>query len=228
MSIESEFSKYAKNYDNNNIIQRIVSRALVRELETKPKTILELGCGSGQIFRQIDWDVTQYLACDFSSSMCAIHPTNEYVEVCCVDFDSDIFWEKIKDKKFDMVLSSSAMQWSKDIDLLLKRLFYVSDRFHGVLFTSNTFKTIYKITKQPQAILSLEAIKKAFDKYNATYEVFEYKVNFDSKKELFDYIKNSGVKGENSIDFKTAKKLYKTYPYDYLEFEVVFVKAFTL
>jgi malonyl-CoA O-methyltransferase len=57
LSIKSEFSEHANDYDGNNIIQRIVSRALVREVENNPKRILELGCGSGQVYRQIDWDL---------------------------------------------------------------------------------------------------------------------------------------------------------------------------
>jgi len=229
LSVESEFSKYAKDYDDNNIIQRIVSRALVREIQTQPKNILELGCGSGQIYRQIDWQIDNYLAIDFSKNMCDLHPRSKNVDVQCYDFDSDVFYKSIQDRaksqKFDMVISSSALQWSKDIDLLLKRIFSVSHTFHGVLFTSNTFKSIYEITKEPKKILSLLEITNAFKPYNATFEVFEYKINFDSKKELFEYIKNSGVKGESNLSYAKAKELYKKYPHLYLEFEVVFVKT---
>ena len=53
-----------------------------------------------------------------------------------------------------------------------------------------------------------------------------YKLEFDNKKDLFDYIKKSGVSGVNaSLDFKDAKKLYKEYNLNYLEFEVIFVKT---
>lgn len=225
MSVENQFSKYARDYDDNNIIQRIVSRALIRELPSKPKKILELGCGSGQIYRQIDWKIDEYLAVDFSLSMCEIHPKSNTIQVECLDFDTDKFFETIKNKKFDMVISSSAMQWSKNIDLLVERIFSVSDSFHGVLFTSNTFKSIYEITNEPKKILSLNEIKSAFEPYGASFEVFNYEINFDSKKELFNYIKNSGVSGGNNLSFTIAKELYKKYPHLYLEFEVVFVKV---
>jgi len=224
MSIKSEFSEHAKDYDGNNIIQRIVSRALVREIKDKPKRILELGCGSGQVFRQIDWDIEYYKAVDFSKDMCKLHPKKKGVEVSCVDFDSQRFFDEISNKRFDIVISSSAMQWSKNLPLLLEQLMKTTNKFSGVLFTSNTFKSIYNITKMKKAILSLDEIKQAFDKYGANYEVFNYKLEFDTKKKLFDYIKNSGVKGEVSLSFKEAKKLYKEYNLNYLEFEVVFVK----
>ncbi len=221
MSIKNQFSKYAKDYDDNNIIQRIVSKALIRECTTKPKKILELGCGSGQIFRHISWDIEYYKAIDFSASMCKLHPKGNNIEVKCFDFDSDKFYDDIKTEKYDMVFSSSAMQWSKNLPLLINRLLTVSPNIKAVLFTSNTFKTIYNITQQKPPILSLEDIQNSFPQ-NTVFEIFEYKLEFKTKKELFRYIKNSGVKGDIKLNYKDAKKLYKEYPYLYLEFEVVF------
>ena len=224
MSTKSEFSKHAKDYDDNNIIQRIVSKALVRDIKNKPKNILELGCGSGQIFRHISWEIEHYKAIDFSASMCELHPRDKNIEVKCFDFDSEEFYTNIKDEKYDLVISASAMQWSKDLNLLIKRLLSVSKTINAVLFTSNTFKSIYDITKQAPAILSLEEIKEALTDTNSTFEVFNYKLEFQSKKELFKYIKNSGVKGEVQLSFKDAKNLYRKYDLNYLEFEVVFLE----
>jgi len=225
MLIEKQFSTHASDYDDNNIIQRIVSKALVREIRNNPRNILELGCGSGQIYREISWDIKKYKAIDFSQSMCNIHPKSNNLEVLCFDFDSDEFYNNIKNEKYDLVISSSAMQWSKDLNKLLKRLFSVTSKIDCVLFTSNTFKSIYEITKQTPTILSLDEIKKEFDKYNSTYEVFNYQIDFNSKKELFSYIKNSGVQGDVKLSYKDAKNLYKKYDKLYLEFEVIFIKS---
>ena len=227
MSTQNEFSKYAKKYDDNNIVQRIVSKALIRDCKDKPKRILELGSGSGQIFRHINWDIEYYKAIDFSDQMCALHPKDKNIDVKCFDFDKDDFFEEIKNDKYDLILSSSALQWSKNLPKLLNRLSTVSKQISAVLFTSNTFKTIYNITKQKPIILNLEEIKEAFlaqDK-NSVFEIFNYKIIFDNKKELFSYIKNSGTKGGINLSFKDAKKLYKKYDLDYLEFEVIFVKS---
>jgi len=225
MTISKNFSNHANDYDNNNIIQRIVSKALVREIKNKPKNILELGCGSGQIFREILWPINKYKAIDFSQKMCDIHPKRNNIEIKCFDFDSDEFYSDIKDDYYDLIISSSAMQWSKDLGNLLKRLFCVSNKIDCVLFTSNTFKSIYEITKQKPAILSLDEIKNSFDNYNSTYEVFNYQIDFNSKKELFTYIKNSGVQGDIKLSYKEAKNLYKNYNKLYLEFEVIFIKS---
>ena len=225
MTISKNFSNHANDYDNNNIIQRIVSKALVREIKNKPKNILELGCGSGQIFREISWPINKYKAIDFSQKMCDIHPKNQNTEIKCFDFDSDKFYDDIKDDYYDLVISSSAMQWSKDLGKLLKRLFSITSKIDCVLFTSNTFKSIYEITKQKPAILSTEEIKNSFNKYNSAYEVFNYQIDFSTKKELFAYIKNSGVQGDVKLSYIDAKNLYKNYDKLYLEFEVIFIKS---
>ena len=118
-----QFSKYAHKYGNHNIIQKIISKALVRDITNQPKRILELGCGSGQIFKHINWDFEFYKAVDSSQSMCDLHPKASNLEVLCFDFDSKDFLKNIKDEQYDLIISSSALQWSKDIDTLL---FYLS------------------------------------------------------------------------------------------------------
>ena len=71
-----------------------------------------------------------------------------------------------------------------------------------------------------------DSIKEAFLKFfNCEFETILYKLEFDNKKDLFDYIKKSGVSGEKSLSYSDSKKLYKDYPYNYLEFEVIFVKT---
>ncbi len=227
MSIKNQFSKHANQYDNFNIIQQLAAKALVRDIKNKPKTILELGCGSGQVFKYIDWQVLKYTAVDFAPSMCQLHPRKDNIEIKCFDFDSDEFFSFLKDKKFDIVLSSSALQWSKNLDKLIYQLSLSTPEINAVLFTSNSFKTIQKITNTKSPILSLGAIKEAFSKYfDCEFEVHNYKLEFDNKKDLFSYIKKSGVSGGSaSLDFKDAKKLYKQYDLNYLEFELIFIKT---
>lgn len=227
MSVKNQFSKYAKEYKNHNIIQQIAAKSLIRELKFQPKRILELGCGSGQVFSHINWEIEFYKAIDFSSSMCELHPKGKNIEVKCFDFDTQEFLDEIKDNSYDIVLSSSALQWSKDLSNIIKHLSFITNEINAVLFTSNTFKTIQELTNTKSPILDEESIKQAFSKYfDCEFETIMYKLEFENKKDLFDYIKKSGVSGGNdSLDFKDAKKLYKEYNLNYLEFEVIFVKT---
>ena len=153
MSVKNQFSKYANEYQNHNIIQQIVAKSLVRELKIKPKRILELGCGSGQVYNHISWDIDFYKAIDFSVSMCDLHPKGEKIVVKCFDFDTEEFLDEIKNDAYDIVLSSSALQWSKDLSKIIKQLSMITKEINAVLFTSNTFKTIQDITKTKSTIL---------------------------------------------------------------------------
>ncbi|MEA3384126.1 MAG: methyltransferase [Campylobacterota bacterium] len=227
--VNNQFSKHANEYNSYNIIQQIVSKALVREisLNPKPKRILELGCGSGQIFKNIDFNFDYYKAIDFSNKMCQIHPKSKNLDIVCLDFDNDEFLENIKNENYDLILSSSALQWSKDLNKIIKNLANISNEINAVLFTSNTFKTIFDISKKRSPILDIKTIKEAFSNhFNCTFEILDYKLEFENKKLLFDYIKNSGVSGSsNSLTFKEAKNLYKNYTLNYLEFQVIFIKG---
>ena len=89
------------------------------------------------------------------------------------------------------------------------------------------FKRAQESSRVLEEFTKLTSIKEAFLKYfTCEFETIMYKLEFDNKKDLFDYIKKSGVSGANeSLDFKNAKKLYKEYNINYLEFEVIFVKT---
>ena len=226
-SVKDEFSKHAQEYNSHNIIQQIISKALVRELEFQPKRILELGCGSGQVFKNINFSFEYYKALDFSQEMCNIHPQHKNLEIKCLDFDTIEFHQNIQNEKYDIVLSSSALQWSQNLNKIIQTLATISNKIQMALFTSNTFKTIFELSHTKSPILDLKEIKKSFDKfYNCEYEVLNYKIEFENKKELFNYIKNSGVSGDKkTLTFKQAKQLYKNYNLGYLEFEVVFIKG---
>jgi len=189
MELKNQFSKYAKEYQFYNIIQQICAKSLIRELKTKPKRILELGCGSGQIFSNITWDFDFYKAIDSSASMCEFHPKAKNLEVKCLNFDSIEFFEDIKDEYYDIVLSSSALQWSNNLETIVCALSKITKEINAVLFTSNTFKTIQKLTNTISPILDENSIKCSFSKYFiCEFETIFYKLEFDSKKKLVYYL----------------------------------------
>lgn len=227
--VKEQFSIHSKEYEKHNIIQQIIAKALARDIDDKAQYILELGCGSGQIYKNISHLPKHYIAVDFSQAMCDLHPKDKNLDIYCFDFDSKEFYSFFENKSFDLILSSSAMQWSKDLAKLISFLLSITKELNLALFTSNTFKSIFDITKQSSPILTKEDILSCFsNSVDFTYEIYEYKLEFPNKKELFDYIKKSGVKGGmDKLSYKESKNLYLNYPYNYLEFEVIFIKAFS-
>jgi len=60
--------------------------------------------------------------------------------------------------------------------------------------------------------------------FNANFEILEYKLEFESVREMFRYIKRSGVSGSrNVLSYTQTKKLMREYPLSFLEFEIVFI-----
>ena len=93
------------------------------------------------------------------------------------------------------------------------------------IFTSNTFKTLNETASINSILRSADEVNELQKKYfNVEFEVVNYKLEFESTRDMFKYIKKSGVSGARKIlSFKESKKLLNEYPIDYLEFEVAFI-----
>jgi malonyl-CoA O-methyltransferase len=231
-NIIKEFSRFSKEYDSYSIIQTRVAKKIVLDLPKKYfKTIVDIGCGTGAMYKflieqSVNFDL--FYALDGSDNMLFSHPENEKVIKHCFDFNSMASFENIINIKSDIIVSSSALQWAKDLDFTLSNMVKISSNFYGALFSSNTFKTLHKIAGIPSPIHSIDTIKRSFDKFysNINYEIITYKLFFDSKKEMFGYIKKSGVSGgEKRLSISQTRKLINEYNIDYLEFEVIFINA---
>ena len=67
--------------------------------------------------------------------MCELHPKAKNLIVKCLNFDSNEFFDEIKNQKFDMAISSSALQWSNDLKKIVKELSKITNEINVVLFT---------------------------------------------------------------------------------------------
>ncbi len=231
-NIVKEFSRFSKDYNSYNQIQTEVAMQLIDKLPQRHySSIVDIGCGTGALYnRLINKNIFfgSFMALDASEQMLLLHPCDPKITIKYFDFNRSSSFASIEGYKFDLVLSSSALQWSKDLDWTISQIALLGNNFYGALFTSNTFKTLHHVAGISSPIYSSESIKGSFnDSYKYTkYEVFKYKLHFDSQKELFNYIKKSGVSGgEQKLGYKQTKALMREYPLDYLEFEVVLVEA---
>jgi len=233
-SVIKEFSRSAKVYDQYNIIQSEVARTLVSFLPLNAyHTIIDIGSGSGKVYQNLlerNILFERFIALDSSPEMLKIHPAKESVEKLCADFNLLETFKILDIPDETLLLSSSALQWSKNLDFTFSQLSKLAERAFFAIFTSNTFKTLHRSAGVTSPIYSTEMLKKNINTYyNASYEQRQYKLHFGSVHEMFQYIKKSGVSGgEKRLGYKEVKSLMKSYPLDYLEFEVLFVKAKTL
>jgi len=225
MKISSEFSKYALDYNSYNIVQQKVADKLLSFIKAKPKTILDLGCGSGILANKISWNYEKIVAVDFARGMLDLHPKHKNIECIYGDFNDEKLFERLKKYNFDYLLSSSALQWADDLDKTFQQLQSFHTPVALAIFTANTFQTLYKTAGlQPLLIdtCRLDRLQKKY--FHANFEVVKYDLEFENVREMFRYIKKSGVSGSrNVLSYKEMKRLMQEYPHNYLEFEVAFI-----
>ncbi|MDD3476430.1 MAG: methyltransferase domain-containing protein [Sulfurimonas sp.] len=225
MNVSSEFSKRALEYGSYNIIQNMVIEKLLSCVKAKPKNILDIGCGSGALLDAIDWEYEHFCGVDFAKGMLELHPKSSKINLLNADFNKDELFESRLTYIFDFIFSASALQWADDLDRVFSKIKKLNAPIALAIFTSGTFKSINETASISSILKSANEIKEIQKKYfDANFEVVNYKLEFESTRDMFKYIKKSGVSGSRKIlNYKESKKLLREYPLNYLEFEVAFI-----
>ena len=227
MKISSQFSKYATHYGNYNIIQNQVVSKLVDSIKNRPKKILDLGCGNGALYKSIRWDLDAFIGVDFAKGMLELHPKESKVECLYGDFNDEALFKLLKNSyRFDYIVSASALQWADNLDAVMHNIALLDAPVALAIFTSATFQTLNATAGLPPLLSSAASIEELQKKYfpNTKFELVRYQLEFESVREMFRYIKKSGVSGSRRVlSYKATKKLMQEYPLNYLEFEVAFI-----
>ncbi len=225
MKVSLEFSKYAEHYGSHNVIQNRVVQKLFTHINGEPKKILDLGCGRGAVCKNISWIYEHFTAVDFAPGMLELHPMSQIIKTMNGDFNDEKLFKDLENSHYDYIISASALQWADDLDLVFKSIKKLNAPVALAIFTSNTFKTLNDTASLESILRSAEEIDVLQKMYfNAAFEVVNYRLEFESTRDMFRYIKQSGVSGSRKVlDYKQTKKLMREYPVSYLEFEVAFI-----
>jgi malonyl-CoA O-methyltransferase len=186
MSVEKAFSRSSRNYESRGFIQNQVAKNLVGRVKERPKHILDLGCGSGFIYKNIDWEFDKFIGVDFSKEMLKLHPKFK-TELIFENFDA------LKFPKSDTLISSSSLQWSSNLKELLEKISELEIPTYLSLFTSKTFSEVHKYFQTSSPIYSLNEILSFANGFQ--YEVENFEIEFSNSREVLKYIKESGVSG---------------------------------
>ena len=233
MRVAKEFSRFAKAYSQHNIIQTEVAQKLFDALpKIRYEKIIDVGCGRGESYDNLckkEIEFSHLTALDIAKGMLDLHPRDERVVLVEGDFSEKKLFDSLPYRDYDLMISASALQWSRDLDVTLEGLSTLSREGYFVIFTSGTFRSLHRCAGISSPIYSHEYLREKIDKYfNATYESVEYKLHFESVYAMLRYIKESGTSGgEKQLSYKQTKRLLDQYPLDYLEFEVLFVRTQT-
>ncbi|NPA54797.1 MAG: methyltransferase [Epsilonproteobacteria bacterium] len=211
--IKQNFSKCAKHYHTNNTIQRQIIAKYTHTMDGK--VVLDLGCGDGSLYQMAS--LAGYVGIDFSEEMLALHPSND---VYLFDFDTEECWQFIQNTPFDMLVSFSSLQWSKDLSFVFQNIAALHKPYLVTLFSANTFKTIWQITSSKSPIYSIQDILR-YAPADSKYEISHFRLYFDDKIKMFKYITQTGIKGTTNLTYTQVKRLLHDYPLNYLEFESI-------
>jgi len=231
MKIVKEFSRFASEYDTYNVIQKEVAKKLIGYVKNKKyNTILDLGSGDGGVYRALlehSISFKKFVALDFSKEMLSLHPNATTIEKICMDFNKVDVSSIFKHQTIDLLISSSALQWSTNLYSVLSSITQLPANAYFSFFTANTFKTLHQTANIRSPIYSKSEIIDTLDRlFIYDIDMVEYRLSFNSVHEMLRYIKHSGVSGGvKQLEFKEIKQLMEKYPLDYLEFEVIFVKV---
>lgn len=242
----------SRSYAKNCALQNEVAKVLVDfcdEFFRNSRKIIDLGAGSGNIAKNLgDKQIDFFLAIDNAPNMIALHPQNlphiNRIKLLCYDFEDYDFSDD-----YDLVLSSSALQWAKDLDLLFKRLVDSAQksressesleskkshesseskpkRFAFAIFTRESLSALHAFlgTKSPlKSTTEILAIAKKY--FCIESKMQKFSLNFSTRDEFLAYLKNGGLLGGGNLSFAQKKRLRFGAPFVSADFEVLFVKG---
>ncbi len=217
------FDRHADMYERHNLMQRRVAAALAERVPPGCRRPVDLGCGSGTLYRALGRPFARYLAVDASEAMLARHPDGPAVRKMVGNFDESALFDTLRAEEIDAILSASALQWAKDLDWTLGRIAALGHPVALAIFTAGTFATLHVTAGTRPPIRTLEETKTLVEKhFDAETEVLRDTLTFPDTPAMLAYIRDSGVSGgRNLAGYRAVRKILRDYPLDYLEFEVL-------
>lgn len=220
----NQFDRYALDYSKNRAVQDEVADMLLSMLKPEQYSkIIDIGCGDGAIFERI-WQNKEglFVGVDASVKMCELHQARGNCSVINADFDAPDFADMTLERfgRFELLISSSALQWSSDLSNTIISLSRLSDEFAISMFTDGAFCSFYDFLGLKSFLPSVDMALFALRAFRVR-EVKRYKSvkNFENAKEATKYMKRTGVsRGLNALDYRKVKELYEKGP-SQLEFE---------
>ena len=211
----NRFERNIENYNNNAFIQKDITKNLINLLQKNYNknfnNIFEIGCGTGFLTNEI-----------YKNIKCKKLFLNDLYDIklkCDKFYLGNIENIDLPDK-LDLVLSSSVLQWIKNIDNLLFKInksLINNGLFVGSMFINKNFYEIKDIFNIGLDYFNNENLKLFFEKYFdiVYYEEVIKEIKFDNFTDILKHIKNTGV--NNIQNFTLTKTMLKNYSNIYNE-----------
>jgi len=215
--IQVKFSRAAESYDNYAKVQTEVARRLAAKLppaHKKPeiKTILEIGCGTGNFTALLAarFPGAKIVALDFSPEMLA--KARYKLQGKAIDFvcaEGERFLQEAQEKTFDLVASNGSLQWFAEIENALHhiaRILAAGGSLSCSIFGPESLKELGQGLRAMQSLAEglaahtfpqRERLQKALRSYFKEGSVEEELVEkeYSSVHDLLLHIKKTGTAG---------------------------------
>lgn len=217
LAIRAKFSKAADSYDKFAKVQAEVAQRLANKLShlnkrAPIKTILEIGCGTGNFTSKLAarYPAAKIVALDFSPEMIAkARRKRQCKAVTFICAEGESFLEEAPSKSYDLVASNGALQWFSDIDTALQniaRILTQDGSMYCSIFGPESLKELglgLHAIEPATAGLAAEvfprteklhhALKSHFKEWTGEEELVEKK--YSSALDLLQHIKKTGTSG---------------------------------
>ncbi|PAF50457.1 class I SAM-dependent methyltransferase [Helicobacter sp. 13S00477-4] len=224
LSIKNSFSRKAHTYQGNSSIQALIASRLLEYLDLNYiETLIDIGCGGGNLALQIQKAqifVKDFIGIDISAQMLSQHPKKiqhiDNISLICDDF------EKFAFEEYDVGIAASSLQWAKDIESLLENISKSCSKVAFGIHTNQSLSSVHNFLNTDSPLKSADFLKECLKKYfigEMWLENFEQR--FEDRVKFLSYLKSLGLLGGGVLDYNKAKIFRNEVPYKKVEYEVL-------
>ena len=199
--IKQRFEKSLSTYDDNALIQKEMAETLAKMINLKKcKSVLELGCGTGlltkEIVRKVEFE--EYDAIDIVGK-CEkyISKISDRINFTVSDAEMVSGVNGTSSQKYDLIVSNASLQWVEKFEEFINRLQNSLNNngiFAFTLFGKGNFKEFKDFVKNQPNYYSVDELKEICKKYKIISIKEEVrKLNFNTPVEVLHHVKNTGV-----------------------------------
>ena len=208
--VHDRFAKNLESYNENAKIQkRMAERLLTFVKNRSPKKVLEIGCGTGFLTKQINESL------EFESFMTLdiVEECEEYIKqinplILFTPADIEKFLNE-NNETFDLIISNASLQWVEDFEGVinsLKNRLNPNGELIFSTFGNENFREIYHVIGTTLNYFSYSELTKMFP--SSTIEPEIHIMAFENPKEVLRHLQLTGVNGVESQRW-TKKDLIK-------------------
>lgn len=234
-AIKHRFASAAMAYDQHALLQREVADILIQKLykdmDQHPQSILEIGCGTGYLTKQLGFlfPNSHIVGLDLAPAMLKVcrktYPQGNYL---AADGEQLPFTAP-----FDLIASSLCLQWFQQPEVSLKNLINLGKKLALTTFGPQSFREWheacqqYDIPVRTQKFLSPKILNQIFGSHYSI-ETRLIQKHFDSWQEFWQQIRAIGASHGTDTPSQASFKNLKTVlglKEIYVTHEIIFITS---